>query len=151
MKRLGLTVVLLVIITLIILGLGYTAIKRNGSLLPSQIIKDSGSNISDYTAVFLTNGQVYFGKVYANSGDVLDLRDIYYLQVNQTLQQDTTKPTPSPTATPSISLIKLGKELHGPNDRMLINRSQILFTESLKNDSQVVTSINKYISDNTTK
>jgi hypothetical protein len=41
-------------------------------------------------------------------------------------------------------LIKLGNEVHGPEDSMVIERSQVLFFENLKNDGKVVDSINKY-------
>ena len=44
-----------------------------------------------------------------------------------------------------LTLIKLGNELHGPTDRMVINRDFILLTESLKNDSRVVQAIDNYL------
>lgn len=94
----------------------------------------------DYQAVFLTNNQVYFGKLTESRGNYAILTDIFYLQVSQPLQ-------PS-QPNPNVSLIKLGSELHGPIDRMEINRDQILFVESLKADSQVVQGIEKYKADN---
>ena len=33
-----------------------------------------------YQALFLTNGQVYFGKIVGMSADTVTMRDIYYLQ-----------------------------------------------------------------------
>ena len=105
-----------------------------------------------YQAVFLANGQVYFGKL-SSSGGYMKLTDIYYLQVTQALQQaatsDQTKnANPSTTTgsntTPNIQLIKLGSELHGPDDAMYIPRSQVLFWENMKNDSKVVSAINQY-------
>ena len=136
------TLIALIVILVVVLGGGYF-ILRARNVLPGSIVKDSDSGVSDYSAVFLTNGQVYFGKMYSNS-DVVDLRNIYYLQVNSTNSNLQSGNTPSPSASPDISLVKLGNELHGPNDRMLINKSQVLFTESLKNDSKVVTAINNY-------
>ena len=44
----------------------------------------------------------------------------------------------------SVSLVKLGDELHGPADKMEINRDQILFIEDLKPNSQVVMAIKNY-------
>jgi len=41
-----------------------------------------------------------------------------------------------------LELVKLGNELHGPEDQMSVNRDQILFIEKLKADSQVVKTIN---------
>ena len=89
-----------------------------------------------YQAVFLTNNQVYFGKLAKQNSQYPVLTDIYYLRVTQPLQ-------PS-QPNPNISLIKLGDELHGPADKMEINRDQILFVEDLKPDSQVVTAIRNF-------
>jgi hypothetical protein len=106
---------------------------------------------SGYQAVFLTNGQVYFGKL-TRSGSWMVLRDIYYLQVTQPLQpapaspgsEQPALPGDTRTAQPNIQLVKLGSELHGPQDEMYIPKDKILFWENLKDDSQVVKSINKY-------
>ncbi|MCC2631345.1 MAG: hypothetical protein K0S20_44 [Patescibacteria group bacterium] len=143
MNRRVLTTVLTVIVILLVLAVGYVGAKKAGINLPgsSSIIKDSGENISDYTAVFLTNGQVYFGKMHKNDS-VIDMTDIFYLQVNQQIQPD--QKTTENTEDPNVVLVKLGEELHGPNDRMIINKDQVIFTESLKNDSKVVTAINDY-------
>lgn len=112
----------------------------------NQIVKDSGDGISDYSAVFLSNGQVYFGKMYKSDGETVDLRTIYYLQVNQDLQKTGNDTTPKTDGKPQpdVVLVKLGEELHGPNDRMTINKDQVLFTESLKSTSKVVDAIKNY-------
>lgn len=92
-----------------------------------------------YQAVFLTNNQVYFGKLYNTNSAYPTLRDIYYLQVTQVLQ-----PKDPKAPAQQINLVKLGGELHGPEDAMRINRGQILFVEDLKADSQVVSAIANY-------
>jgi hypothetical protein len=107
------------------------------------------SNFIDKTkqqAVFLTNGQVYFGKVKSVNSQFLDLKDIYYLNVNQQVQPDQ-KGTSQP-AQSSISLVKLGCELHGPVDRMIINREQVTFWENLKDDGQVAKAIAEWVKQN---
>jgi len=95
---------------------------------------------TNYQAVFLSNGQVYFAKIANKTSDSLVLTDVYYLRVQKAIQpaEGTT-----PEQQPAISLIKLGNELHGPTDEMVINRTQVLFTETLKGDSKVVEAINK--------
>jgi len=145
MKRRTLAATLSVIVIILIVGIGAYYVQ-NGTFFPNQIIKDSGSGISDYSAVFLTNGQVYFGKINTDNSQEIDITSIYYLQVNQAIQNSSTaSPTPTPSASDTnVVLVKLGNELHGPNDRMRINKSQVLFTESLKTDSKVVTAINNY-------
>jgi hypothetical protein len=142
MKRLGLTAVLIVVIIVLLGGIGIS-LSRNGSLSLGNgaTIKDSGSNISDYSAVFLTNGQVYFGQLKALTDQEVVVTDIYYLQVNQASQLEAAKDKAAASPSPDIQLIKLGSELHGPNDKMRISRNQVLFTESLKNDSKVVAAI----------
>lgn len=85
-----------------------------------------------WQAVFLTNGQVYFGRLEILSKDYVKLSSIYYLQVQQPVQ-----PQPQ-TAQPNINLVKLGGELHGPEDEMFIPQDRILFWENLRDDSQVV-------------
>jgi hypothetical protein len=144
MRRTGLIAGLTVIILILLAGVGYT-IMRRGIGLPGSVYKDSGSNVSDYSAVFLTNGQVYFGKLYSPSSDTtIDLRDIYYLQVNQQIQPDQKAAADKTAQQPQVTLVKLGDELHGPADRMQINHDQVLFTESLKSDSKVITAIGDY-------
>lgn len=89
-----------------------------------------------YQAVFLSNNQVYFGKLAKQNSQYPVLTDIYYLRVTQPLQ-------PS-QPNPNVSLIKLGDELHGPGDKMEINRDHILFVEDLKENSQVVQAIRNF-------
>lgn len=106
---------------------------------------------AEWQAVFLVNGQVYFGKVKALSKKTLTLSDIYYLQVVtkplQSTQTGSAAANPDQNTSQELTLIKLGNEIHGPTDRMVINRDQIVLTEKLKNDSRVVQAIAKYLSD----
>lgn len=97
---------------------------------------------SAYQAVFLTNGQVYFGKLSHPDDDYVKLTDIFYLQVNQPLQSGQTPAAQQ--AQPQLSLVKLGNELHGPTDEMSISRAQVLFLEDLKPDGKVAQAIAAY-------
>jgi len=103
---------------------------------------------SSYQAVFLTSGQVYFGKMERMTEQEMVIVNVYYLQATDNPQQASGTQTntnanvnSSAATTPQYSLIKLGGELHGPQDRMYISRNQVLFTEDLKDSSQVVTAI----------
>lgn len=99
-----------------------------------------------YQAVFLSNGQVYFGKLSDVNDTYVTLKNIYYLQVVQQQQQQLQgQQALQAGQSPQVSLVKLGNELHGPVDVMRINRNQILFYEDLKQDSQVVTAIKDYV------
>jgi hypothetical protein len=101
--------------------------------LASDRVKTSG-----YQAVFLTNGQVYFGKVSGSWCRYVTLTDIYYLQLSKSLQDQSQAANADQQ---SLTLVKLGKEIHGPVDTMKINRQQVLFIEDLGVDSKVVQAI----------
>lgn len=131
------TVVVLVVVVALI---GWYLAAND--LLPGQ---NKTAKASDWQALFLTNGQVYFGKLSNESGKYLNLKDIYYLQV---AQSGDNKDQTNQQA--QISLVKLGNELHGPTDEMRINRDQVLFIESMKNDSKVVDAIERYKKDGPT-
>lgn len=90
-----------------------------------------------YQAVFLSNNQVYFGKVMHEHDQYVELTDVYYLQVNRSLQGEGEESEQKS----DIALVKLGSELHGPNDLMRVNRDGILYIEELRDDSQVVQAI----------
>jgi len=111
--------------------------------------KDFGrlSNWADFTkyqAVFLTNGQVYFGKVTDANQETLVLEDIYYLRSSKNLQTSDNAAGAGTPEADNFSLVKLGNEIHGPEDKMSINLSQVLFVEDLKTDSKVVEAIRAY-------
>ncbi len=95
-----------------------------------------------YQAVFLTSGQVYFGKVAHQNRQFVTVTDIYYLRVSQPLQPP--EGEENAANQPNLALIKLGNELHGPVDKMEINRDHILFIEDMKADSKVVEAISDY-------
>ena len=95
----------------------------------------------EWQAVFLTNGQVYFGRVKKQNNNEIVVEDIYYLQVVRPLQQGDSAPAEGQG---ELTLVKLGNELHKPTDKMYINRQHVLFMEDLKDDSNVVQAIINY-------
>jgi len=85
-----------------------------------------------YQAVFLNNGQVYFGHISNLNAEYLRMSGIYYL-------------TSAGSGSSNYTLVKLGcQQIHDPTDAMLINRSQVTFWENIKSDGQVGTSIDKF-------
>jgi hypothetical protein len=105
---------------------------------------------SKYQAVFFTNGQVYFGKLQSLNNGYFKMDDIFYLQ-SQTSTTTTDSKNPQQTSsqqTPDVQLIKLGSEIHGPDDEMIVSKDQVLFFENLKKDGKVAASIAKYHSQN---
>ena len=132
--------IILAIVIVVLAGLGVLFreklfVGKNSGQTASQ------GQSSGYQAVFLTNGQVYFGKISDAGKDYVTLKDIYYLQVGP---QQGSGTAATGTAQQSVSLVKLGQELHGPVDEMHISRAQILFYEDLKTDGKVVQAIKSY-------
>ena len=103
----------------------------------------SGVNTGEFQAIFLTNGQVYFGKLTDTNDTYVKLTDIYYLQVQQSVQPGSSSSSNN-NSNSKISLTKLGNELHAPEDQMFIARDQVLFWENLKSSGKVVQAIDAY-------
>lgn len=97
-----------------------------------------GPMADNWSGVFLTNGQAYFGHFYAGPGDYATLTEVYYVLATQLQPQD-----PKVAPTTQLSLQRLGGEIHGPRQEMKIAKSQILFVEELRADSPLVQSINQ--------
>lgn len=111
---------------------------RGGSNSESKYV-----NTSKYQAVFLNNGQVYFGHIDTLNNNYLRLTNIYYLTQNSSTTAS------SPTTSGDYSLVKLGcQQIHDPYDEMVVNRSQVTFWENLQDSGKVVTSINQFIKQN---
>lgn len=106
----------------------------------SSALIDSGK----YQAVFLTNGQVYFGKLDRVGDDYYTLEKIFYLQATEQAGNNPQEASDQTEPSNDVQLIKLGTEVHGPEDEMVIGREQVLFYENLKDDGSVVKSIKSY-------
>lgn len=109
----------------------------------TDVNADNAINTKEFQAVFLTNGQVYFGKLSDLNHKYVTLTDIYYLQV-QTTDGSLQNASSSTSANSQVSLAKLGSELHGPEDKMNIASDQVLFWENLKPSGKVSQAISKY-------
>jgi hypothetical protein len=81
---------------------------------------------TEYQAVLLTGGQVYFGRLEGFGTSYPVLREVYYVQ---------SQANPETKNVTNI-LIQRGKEWHGP-DRMYLNPGHIILVEPIRPDSQV--------------
>jgi hypothetical protein len=107
------------------------AIGRGSNTNESQYISSS-----KYQAVFLNNGQVYFGKILNLNSQYVRMSGIYYLTQGTTTDGKTSS---------SYSLVKLGcQQIHDPTDQMVINRSQVTFWENIESSGKVATSIQQF-------
>lgn len=107
----------LIIATLILLPLAYGCGK------PEVKIE------TEYKAIFLDNGQVFFGKLEKEGNSYLLLKDVFYVQ-SQVVQQEKDK-----KEVRNI-LIKRGNEWHGP-DLMYITKQHVVVIEPVSPNSRV--------------
>lgn len=142
-------------------GLAFFFLRSSSPTGDNQAAKPAvvDARASGYQAVFLDNGQVYFGRLSGLGGDTPVLREVYYLRLTQTLQDSASakdvdskltvdaakKAVPSQ---PELTMIKLGNELHGPMDEMKLNPNHIIFVEDLRKDGRVNRAIEDYRSRN---
>lgn len=120
----------------------FLAILIFGGMFLYSSTTSSSIDESKYQAVFLSNGQVYFGKLHIKNGGYMVLSDIFYLQSKTEKTDDIQAASGDKEA--SVELVKLGSEIHGPADQMIINVEQVLFFENLKTDGKVSQSITQY-------
>ena len=92
----------------------------------------SGVDRSSYQAVFLTNGQVYFGQLRSSGMGFLLLKDAHYLQIAAT-PEGTSAVLPV-----NLNLISIKNQPQGPLGSIYIPRNQIIFWENLKSDSEAI-------------
>lgn len=135
----------LVALVVIVLGVaGWFAWSNMGSTAP-------GIDGSKYQAVFFDNGQIYFGKLQTLNSGYMKLTDIFYLQSQTSDSKTATNPQATSgdsSGSNNMQLIKLGDEIHGPEDAMIIPKDQVLYYENLKDTGKVAQSIKKFKNSN---
>ena len=137
----------------------YSVLLISGAILVVSIIigtvfgpKNTESELvkkDRYQAIFLTGGQVYFGRIDSMNGKYMRLTSIFYLRTSPQVQPNGT----DNTAAAAPELVPLGCELHRPQNEMQINRDQIIFWENLQdesNENTVPGAIKKYVAANPT-
>lgn len=100
----------------------------------SHTATDTGIDTSKYQAVYLMNGQLYFGKLSMLDANRLKLTNVYYLQSGTS--QDATSKTSSSSTDAKFQLIKLTGAIYGPSDEMIISKDQVLYYQNLNADSK---------------
>jgi hypothetical protein len=93
-----------------------------------------------FNAIFLNNGQVYFGTIKHEDRNNLTLDNVFYVQmVDQPVPP--LKDGDLPTTKQVPQLVKKGDEFYGPLNTIRINQSQITSIEELSSGSQVLKDI----------
>ncbi len=149
-----------ILLIVVIVLVGYLIWQKGSISIPREKEKpktEAVTKAEKWYAVFLSNGQVYFGHLTDENKNYVKLTEVYYLQLEKPLQPATPGREKEETGegreeevtgereeSAVLSLVKLGQELHGPTDAMLINRDHVIFYEALKSNSKVVQSIEEY-------
>ncbi|HTB48950.1 MAG TPA: hypothetical protein VK712_02615 [Verrucomicrobiae bacterium] len=97
------------------------------SLPPMEVNEQALVKPDRYQSLFLTNGQVYFGKLWVYETFYM-ITDIYYLQGEA----------------PDQTLVKLGNETHGPEDMQVHSKLQVQFWQNLREEGSVSVAIAQY-------
>jgi hypothetical protein len=128
-------VMLIVLILLIVLVLIVrTQLFRSGV---ASLFVPSAAEVIDhsaYQAVFLTSGDIFFGKLQPQGDEWFLLSDVFYLSAGEQS---------------APQLIKRGSEAQGPKEPMIISKDQIRFIENLRDDSEIVALIKRFKSGET--
>jgi hypothetical protein len=115
----------------ILLALGISIVGADCSRLQPEGSKPEQSSVvkfdTEYQAVLLTNGQVFFGRLEGFGGAHPILREVYYIR---------TVPAPEGNTQTTNILVKRGQEWHSP-DFMVLNASHILLVEPVAKTSKV--------------
>lgn len=124
---LGIIVIIVVIVLITTVGFGS---GENGS--GAQLVK--GINQNRFQAVYLTNGQAYFGKLEQGDGDWVVLKNAFFLR---TASGDASTKTPT-ASDAKTEVVPFSQQVGGTGD-MRINTRQIQVVQDLARTSPIVT------------
>jgi hypothetical protein len=88
-----------------------------------------------YQAVILSNDKVYFGKLSAASDDFYELQQAFFLRETRENAE----------AEPVRALLPVNREIHAPDNTMLIRKSEVVLVENLAKDSPILTEIKRQL------
>ena len=94
--------------------------------IPARTPSAAKIDPNKFYAVLLNNNAVYFAKIQGLGSPFPVLTEVYYVQTSQNPE----------TKAVSNTLIKRGKEMHGP-DRMILNEKSIVFVEPVGPGSKI--------------
>lgn len=115
------------VLVLAAFAVGFLLVAALWWLIP----KGQQINTATYQAVYLNNGQMYFGKLQNTDGTYLTLKAPYMPQSAQGSQDN------------ASALVKVKSQLWGPEDSIAIRADQVSFWQNLRADSKVTQAINE--------
>lgn len=137
-------VILVTILVATICAVVWFVLQKDNKSIAGQEIDPS-----KYQTVFFVNGQEYFGNLEIIDSNYVKLTNVFYVRSNSEtetpVEGDEDGQVVEGAGTASNSqLIKLGDEINGPEDAMIINRDQVLFFVNMKPNAQVSKLIDQY-------
>ena len=88
---------------------------------------------SRYQAVILSNDKVYFGQLESVSDDFFRLESAFFLRETREDAE----------AEPVRALLPVNREIHAPDNTMLIRKDEVVLVENLAKDSPILTEIKR--------
>lgn len=119
------------------------AVVAGGWFAWRALAADDGIDQGKYQYLKLSNGEEYYGKLAVLDDHNFKLTYVFYIKAQDNAEPSNAKDEVA-KAQSNLQLIKMGNEVHGPEDAMIINRDQVLFYENLKTDGKVSQTINEY-------
>lgn len=118
------SIITIVLLCAVIVGGAYMFMNEQKVLVKG----DEG----EYFAFFLTTGQVYFGQLADANDTYQKIINVHYLQA-PVLEEG--------ISLEDVTLIRLGNELHQPEDEIYLSKRQILLVQKLSDESRVLEAI----------
>lgn len=86
-----------------------------------------------YQAVILSNDKVYFGQIRSISDEFFQLDNAFFLRETRESEE----------AEPVRALLPVNREIHAPENTMLIRKDEVVLIENLAEDSPILTEITR--------
>ena len=140
-RKMGKAFFVIVIALVVVAGLfvAYRNVQAPKSATPA--VSKSLFGNDTFSALFIDNNDVYFGKITKRDSNFITLENSFYLRVTQVSQKGKDGKS---IDVPSLNLVKVGTELHKPKDKVEIQISHILSIQELDPASDVITAIKNY-------
>lgn len=128
------------IVIIVIILVGFFVLRSRGYF--SGVVRDTGTELSNYSAIFVSGGGIYFGKITDDSNNFLSLEEVFSYGV--VTANGTPATSGSSSADQRPTLFDASKVGIAPATKYHINKDQIILYYSLKKDSEVVKKIEEY-------
>jgi len=100
---------------------------------PEQTENKGSESSSAFWAVYLDSGQVFYGRKDKSDKNYVVMSNVFYYH-----------PAIKLTKSGNVRLVKVGTEIHQPQDFVYVNKQHIDRQEQLSSDSKVVKAIEQY-------